>query len=130
MKLVEANNVFMISKRRHLEFMASDIIHKEKMIIREMIAKINKNRELQRITGNIGQNNEHITSIYTIDGTRIEATVIYDGNRNSEENLFYFGIGSKPPYPIRCWNNCPGENIPRYIQEYIDNVIMKKKIII
>jgi len=125
MKLVEANYIFMISKRRHLEFMASDILRKEKMIIRDFITRNSKNREICRRLGI-----EHVTSTYTIDGVDIEMTIIYDGYRNSEENLFYFGIGSRPPYPVRCWNNCLGQDILRHIQEYINNVIIRKKIII
>lgn len=125
MKLVDANYILMIGKRRHLEFVASRIIHKEKIVLRKFIIKISKNREM-----NLGWRNEYVTSTYTIDGVDIEMTIIYNDSRNSEEDMFYFGIGSKPPYPIRCWNNCLGQSILEHIQEYIDNVIIRKKIII
>lgn len=125
MKLVEANYAFMISKRRHLEFMANHILHKGKMALRDLINRIKENREIY------SRGYDHMATRETIDGVELEITVTYDYSQSSEEILFcFFCIRTKRPYPTRLWENCTVDGILEHLQYYLNNVIVRKKIII
>ena len=125
MKLAEANYMFMINKRSHLEFMVGSILRKDKMKIRNMIIRIKKNKEIY-----CTNDYEHMTIHETIEGVELHINIMYKYNLSSEEILFFFDIMSKPPYPTWYWENCTGDSVLKHIREYIDNVIVRKKITI
>lgn len=125
MKLAEANYMFMINKRSHLEFMVGFILRKDKMKIRNMIIRIKKNKKIY-----CTDDYEYMTIHETIEGVELYINIIYKYNLSSEEILFCFDIRSKPPYPTLYWENCTGDSVLKHIHEYIENVIVRKKITI
>lgn len=125
MKLAEANYMFMTSKKSHLKFMVDSILRKDKMKLRNLIIRIKKNLEIYCLN-----DYEHMTMCETIEGVELDINIIYKYNRSSKDILFCFDIRTKPPYPTRYWEDCPVDIVLEHIQEYLNNVIVRKKITI